>query len=370
MRIVIITDALTAPLYTLRVRFLNHQLKAEGHQVVWFTEACEAIPAELKPDNLVEIPFYNHSWQKLKGIMSMLFDYKNRFFAHRIRPDFRPDLVFCSTFMTFGLRAGIRLKQKYGCKLAFDFRDIAEQTPANSYSRNSLHNSRLYRQINIRRRNQALRRADCVTTVSQFHASVLKSINPATHIIYNGYDKELFRPAPNHEHDTIRIVYLGKWYGPDMQDPRPIFRAIAGTDNVTLTFHTDPGCHAQLAKSAQEEHAERNIVLQGYVPYSEVPRLLNDADFALVLTSSHNHGVLTTKFFEALGCHTPVILAPSDCGELAQIISKTHAGLASSDPEELRHFILSRSQEEPKDAEQFSRQHQTERLINLLCSPS
>lgn len=368
MRIVIITDALTAPLYTPRVRFLNRQLRAEGHSVVWFAEASPQIPADIRPDNLVEIPYYRRHDHGIKGILSLLFDHKNRYFARHIRPDFTPDLIFCSTFMTFGLRAGVALSSRYGCPLAVDLRDIAEQTPTNAYSQSALRSSGLYRAVNIRRRNRALRRADCITTVSRFHASVIGAINPHTHIIYNGYDAEMFRPEHHTPGAIRRVIYTGRWYGTDMQDPRPILRAIAGVDDVRLTFYTDPACHEQLMELARSCGADRAVAMHDYVPNGRVPELLHQADCALILTSPHNHGVLTTKFFEALGCHTPVLCCPSDHGELAALIADTHAGLATDDPAEMLSFVRTSGHSAPVGAEQYSRQTQTGRLIRLLCS--
>ena len=60
----------------------------------------------------------------------------------------------------------------------------------------------------------------------------------------------------------------------------------------------------------------------------------------LVLTSEHTHGMLTTKFYEALGCEKPVLCVPSDKGALAELIRYTNAGIASDDNEVIKKFIL------------------------------
>ena len=65
----------------------------------------------------------------------------------------------------------------------------------------------------------------------------------------------------------------------------------------------------------------------------------------LVLTSEHTHGMLTTKFYEALGCEKPVLCVPSDKGALAELIEYTHAGLATDDEEAIKTFILDRYHE-------------------------
>lgn len=366
MNIVIITDALTEPLYTPRIRFLNRHLIAAGHNVTWFAEQSPSdIPDDLRPANLIEIPYYHSSTDRtLKAPFIFLCDHKNRFFERKIKLTEKPDIIFVSTFLTFGLRAGLHLSRKYKCPLHVDLRDIAEQTPANSYSRSFLSASRLYRTININRRNKILRKATTLTTVSRFHQKLLSRINPNTHLIYNGYDANMFKPAEKPVSNRINIIYTGRWYGRDMQDPLPLFKALQKADfKYNLAFYTAPDVHDELRGLAYQYGID--IELHGYIPNSDIPNLLNKANVALVLTSPSNKGVLTTKFFEALGTATPVLCVPSDRGELASLIHSTHAGLASSDPDEILQF-LRHPHAEIENSEKYSRQYQTERLCSLF----
>jgi len=366
LNILIITDSLFAPLYVPRVRFLNQRLLADGHNVTWYTEKVQDIPDSLRPSNLVEIPYYTGSRidHLIKGTLSFLFDHKNRFFARKIKPSNKPDLVFVSSFLTFGLRAGLRLSRLYNCPLHIDLRDIAEQTPANSYSRSFLSKSVIYRQVNIYRRNNVLRYATTITSVSHFHKDLLSRINPNTHIVYNGYDSRIFRPMPKPASDVIKILYLGKWYGPEMQDPLPLFRALQRADfPYELHFYTGTDVHSQLQGMADAHNVQ--IHLHSYIPNEEVPALLNTADVAIVLTSPANRGILTTKLFEALGCGIPVLAVPSDEGELASFLQSTKAGLASSDTDEILAF-LRHPHADVEHPEIYSRQHQTDILCSLF----
>ena len=371
--IIIITDALTAPLYTPRVRFLNQRLIADGHDVVWYAEQSPTpIPDDIRPKNLIEIPYYRSKLDRiLKAPLIFLFDHKNRYFAKQILSQrHNSQLVFVSTFHTFGLQAGLKIAKHNNCKLHIDLRDIAEQTPANSYSRSFLSGARLYRKINIARRNRILRQADTLTTVSHFHQQLLSKINPNTHLIYNGYDANIFKPMPKPEARPIRIVYTGRWYGREMQDPTPLFKALGGADfEYELIFYTAPDVHDELRQMANEYGVK--ITLNSYVPNSEIPGILNNAHVALVLTSPRNKGVLTTKFFEAIGTATLVLCAPSDEGELAELIKTTKTGLASSEPEEIRDFLTSLSSDSSLTSisnltSEFSRQYQTEKLCSLF----
>ena len=86
---------------------------------------------------------------------------------------------------------------------------------------------------------------------------------------------------------------------------------------------------------------------------------------------------MTTKFFEALGCEKPVLCTPSDEECLVQAIHETNAGIASSDPDEIKDFIMSKYHEWQTNGftrqtvinkQQFSRQHQAEQFEQLFLS--
>ena len=55
--------------------------------------------------------------------------------------------------------------------------------------------------------------------------------------------------------------------------------------------------------------------------------------------------MLTTKFYEALGCEKPVVCVPSDKGALAELIDYTHASIATDDIETIQSFIREKYKE-------------------------
>ena len=119
-KILIITDAVTKPLYTPRVRNLYHYFSQKGIKIDWFTEQYETIPSDFNI-KIHQIPFYKHKgilskieWT-IKNILNILFDYKNNYFAKKFltaTQNTKYDLVFCSTFHTFGLKAALKIAQK------------------------------------------------------------------------------------------------------------------------------------------------------------------------------------------------------------------------------------------------------------------
>ena len=389
-RILIITDAVTKPLYTPRVRNLYHYFSQKDIKIDWFTEQHEEIPSNFNL-KLHQIPFYKHNgllgkieWS-IKNILNLLFDYKNNFFAKKVltaTQNKNYDLVFCSTFHTFGLKAALKVAQKQNIPLHLDLRDIAEQCDTNEYNSSKIALgliSKIYRNINISRRNQVLKQAHSVTTVSPWHVNFLKQFNPNTYLIYNGYDSTLFQPRTT-KTNYFDIIYTGKWYSPNLQDPTLLFQALAEINNpqIRLIWYTNADVHSQISKLAQQHNLTTPLIINNYVPNNEIPNLLNRSSIILVLTNKGNRGIMTTKFFEAIGVEKPILCVRSDEECLAQTIKKTNAGLAATNVEEVKEFILYHYNEWQQNGythinitnkEQFSRQNQAiqfEKIFNQV----
>ena len=98
----------------------------------------------------------------------------------------------------------------------------------------------------------------------------------------------------------------------------------------------------------------------------------------VVLTSKTAKGMMTTKFFEALGSEKPVLCVPGDEGSLAEVIRQTNAGITADTVDEIEAFILNKYAEwqaqgytrqavdlQAKAA--FSRLEQAKQMEELLC---
>ena len=118
-----------------------------------------------------------------------------------------------------------------------------------------------------------------------------------------------------------------------------------------------------------------------YVPLNQVPDILHNASILLVLSNnaatSGAHGIMTTKFFEALGVEKPVLCVRSDEECLAQVIKETNAGLAATNVEQVKEFISDKYAEwktngftrQPVNQEakkRFTRQYQSEQIEHLI----
>ena len=352
MHIVVLTDPFGKPLYVPRVRYLCDYLVRQGHDVHVFSENIEPIDFQHSYDlNTWRFINSKSDWV-IKSLWSLLTDYKSRWFTRKVmRAVEGPvDCVIVSTSYTFPLLTGLILAKKYNAKLVADLRDIAEQAPDLSLiSHRALWLkpfARLYNYVNIKRRNRVLKKADALITVSPWHQRFLQQYNTNVHLIYNGYDSNEFFPIEQNT-DIFRITYTGRLYSESLRNPKLLFEALSmisdSMPELCVDWYIDKESCKKIDNLATEYNLSNIIHTHNYIPRSEVNAVLNKSSIVLVLSNKSGdngpHGVMTTKFYEALGAKRPILVVRSDEECLEQVVNETHAGCAARNIDDVINFI-------------------------------
>ena len=323
----------------------------------------------------------------MKSLAALLFDWRNRFFSRQVRKAIAGntyDMVLCCTFSTFPLRAAADIAKERNIPLHVDLRDVDEQVPGAQYQSHRqwwLRPFRTwYRNTNIRRRNKVIRQANALTSVSPWHVDFLKQFNSNVSLIYNGFDSHIFAPA-DVPTDRFTIAYVGRLYEQNMQDPTLLFEALKQLPSipVKIEWYTNDVRRMYVQRQARCYGVEDRMEFHDYVPLNEVPDILHQASILLVLSNdakkSGAHGIMTTKFFEALGVEKPVLCVRSDEECLAQVIRETNAGIAATNVEQVKTFIEEKYREwksngftrQPvQNKERFTREFQARQFEELL----
>ncbi len=397
-RLLILTDAVTPPLWAPRMRNLAINLQKRGWQVKMMAEGLPQFPYQISEFDLQLCYYYKNQgvWMRLRWILDQLFYTKERFFQRFVEKkcnvsDF--DVILCSSFNLFPLLSAQRLAKKYHKPLIVDLRDITEQWgETSSYFQ---HRSRLlgnletwlkkiYEKRIIRNRNKVLKKVQGVTTVSPWHANFLSKFHSYTKLIYNGFDEQIyFRQDVKSKNFTI--VYTGKLYEQSIRNPELLFEALHDLQNpeICVNWYIGKNGREWVEKMAKKYGVESQMRYYDYVPNAQIPTLLHESSIVLVLTNKETeqgpHGIMTTKFFEALGVEKPVLCVRSDEACLAQAIAETNAGIAAKTVEEVKQFILEKYAEwqkngfthqavNQKEKQKFSRQKQAEEFERILLS--
>lgn len=341
--ILIISDPPAAPGYLPRLRYLCDYLVRKGYDVTLLTEQYQPlIFAHEYP--IITIPMYTgglFDWG-IKTIWTLVADWHNKAFAHKFfqrNNSLSYDLVLCTAFSDFPLGAAKIIAQRLEVPLICDIRDLDEQVDDSTYQYQHqqwwlMPFRRLYRSIHIRRRNKVLRAANAITTISLWHAEFIKQFNRNVHVIYNGFDSNQFYPK-DVKTDIFRIVYIGSLFSWQQLGLSTIKNAIEA-----LKLPIDINIHTPQSNP---------------VPFDQLGDAIRQSCIMLVLTSPNTHGMLTTKFYEALGCEKPILCVPSDKGSLAELITYTNAGIATDNIEFIQAFI--KKQFDEWQAKGLTRQH-------------
>ncbi len=275
MKILILCD-MFPPAFGPRMGYLCKYMKRAGWKPVVVTEQInDNTFSFLKEETPVTyVNFFRCKrkiLQKLEWIYIFILDYffhykdkKMAKAASRLLEEGEYAGVLCSSYRAFPLPAARYVAEKYHLPLVIDLRDIVEQYASNEYIAHSFHTfpwldrkiTAIFRQKLLRDRNNALAKADQVTTISPWHVKELQTYNPNTELIYNGYDPEIFYPE-RHQTSQFVITYTGRLISLATRDPRLLFEAVSRLDREKLI---DPVPNPMVCRCRikSDHHASRN----------------------------------------------------------------------------------------------------------------
>jgi hypothetical protein len=363
--ILVVSDPPVAPGYLPRLRYLCDYLDRKGYAVTLLTETSEPLPfAHNYPIETIRMYSGNTLDWFVKTVWTLLTDWHNRVFAKRALSVLHGgfDLVLCTAFSDFPLGAAQRIAQTLQVPLICDIRDLDEQVDDSRYQYQHqqwwlMPFRRLYRAIHIRRRNKVLRSANAITTVSPWHKDFIQNLTANSvpvYTIYNGFDEQQFYPE-NIRTEQFTITYIGSLFHWQIPALEKVKQAVEGI-SIQMDIHTP------------QDHP---------VAHDRLGDAIRRSGIMLVLTSPNTHGMLTTKFYEALGCAKPILCVPSDQGALAELMAYTNAGIATDDIEAIKAFILQHyrsweqkgfTAQQTQHREEFSSEAQTKQMEQILLS--
>ena len=367
-----VSDPPVAPGYLPRLRYLCDYLDRKGFAVTLLTETSEPLPfAHNYPIETIRMYSGNTFDWFIKTVWTLLTDWHNRVFAKRALSVLHGgfDLVLCTAFSDFPLGAAQRIAQKLNVPLICDIRDLDEQVDDSRYQYQHqqwwlMPFRRLYRTIHIRRRNKVLRSANAITTVSPWHKEFIQNLTANSvpvYTIYNGFDEQQFYPE-NIRTEQFTITYIGSLFEWQIPALEKVKQAVEEIRSQISDFRIQMDIHTP------QDHP---------VVHDRLGDAIRRSGIMLVLTSPNTHGMLTTKFYEALGCAKPILCVPSDQGALAELMAYTNAGIATDDIEAIKAFILQHyrsweqngfTAQQTQHREAFSREAQTKQMEQILLS--
>lgn len=396
-KILIVTDSFP-PNFAPRMGLLSYHLDKMGWDVTIISEDNSEIHYNL-PNLPKKVYRYNYQANAskteyyLKSALNLIYDHKTNSFLNKFYKEIKNeyfDIVLCSTFNEFPLNLAYKISKKLNIPLLCDIRDLAEQFGSKIYDTNGqTHNyigryfTNLLRKRRIQRRNYVLKKANAITTISPWHLDFIKRYNKNVYLIYNGFSEKDFI-AKEVKSNSFNIVYTGRLLDLNTRNPELLFNAIEELklEKLRIVWYVDKTSKEIISKELENYPITKSISeINNLVSVSAIPNLLNESSIILVLTNKSTEdgpkGIMTTKFFEAIGVEKPVLCVRSDEGCLSQVIKETNAGLAATNVEEVKSFITKKYKEwenngftrqEIVSREKFSRENQAKQFVEIFNS--
>ncbi|GAD06803.1 Uncharacterised protein [Porphyromonas crevioricanis] len=409
-RVLILSD-LFPPVFAPRIQAVAKYLPTYGWEPVVATELVRhqadyvhtATDSRYKED----IPIYRIDFgknevgtlrHKLNFLADLVYERRERRMEKALQKSLKekPDVILCFAYRKFPLRTAARLAKSWGIPWIADCRDIVEQYtdgdflphPITLWGHPLLKLMRSIRARIISQRNRYLSQANKVITVSPWHRNLLAKVNPDCHLIYNGYDHEIFSPRLE-PHPHFDIIYTGRLLSLSMRDPSLLFQALASPElselvsssKLHIHWYTDKQSERLLRPVISSYGLETINTFHEMLPREEMARMIQSAAILLQLSNRESesgpHGMVSTKIFEAMAVRKPVLLVRSDEAVMEQLIKHTRIGCAARSVRDVISFVRSCHKDwirqgytavsgEQEEIELFSRKRQVGDFARLL----
>lgn len=305
--------------------------------------------------------------RSLYALADALWQVKSRRLVRHLRQHYdltRYALIVGMSYRTFPLPAVALLARQTRLPAVMDCRDVVEEYTPEGFLPAPLPRwvpmrREVYRWLRrrfIKARTKALRAASAIMTVSEWHRDQLQQMHPDQQVICipNGYDERLFVASPEEAPQLpLRIVYTGRLLSLEMRDPTLLLEALqeealsrwVNRGAIEVHWYCD-NASQQLLESLLKGYSDKVRACQHFhsmVPYAEVPTLLAQANMLLLLGRREQpegpHGMVTTKLFEAMAMHRPILMVESDESVVAQILRAHGGALAATNVVQVVEFV-------------------------------
>ena len=212
--------------------------------------------------------------------------------------------------------------------------------------------------------------------------------NKKFHIIYNGFDPEVYRSKmPLPPDDKFIITYIGNL--PLSRYTSKLYQAIASLkqENKIISGRFQLHFYGNIDMSARKElsqlHLDDFLYFHNFTPHQEaILNICQSHLLLLIINNTHTKkAIVTGKLFEYLGSRRPILcIGPAD-GDAAKILQETQSGtvIDYEDLDGMKKFLINQYQSWErgnwqavgnKNIEKYNRAAQLKKLFSIFESLS
>jgi glycosyltransferase involved in cell wall biosynthesis len=281
----------------------------------------------------------------------------------------RPFLLFKFAYL---------LSKKHNIPRVVDYRD---EWNTHQWVTDETWRRRIINTFENRREKKWVKGAALVTTCSEewSHRIGKFTNNKNVEVIYNGYDEDDFKNIVPKESDNFTIVHSGTLYATQnvkiFNEGLKLFRKKFPEVKIIIQF---PGItySEDQTERVKEKFAwlgTENVIILDRIPKQELLSLMAGAKLLIMFGVEYGiRGHHSSKIFEYLRIRVPILLSPSDCDVMEDLIKETNTGVVGYSVKNvadlLEKIYFKKYEYAPYNAkvENYSRMSQAEKLAAKL----
>jgi glycosyltransferase involved in cell wall biosynthesis len=280
----------------------------------------------------------------------------------------RPFLLFKFAYL---------LGKKYNLPRVFDYRD---EWNSHQWVTDESWRRKIITSFEKRREKKWVQGASLITTCSEEWAKRIAEFTKIsnTKVIYNGYDEDDFKNVTPKVFKEFVLVHSGTLYATQnikiFNEGLKLFSKKFPDVKIVVQF---PGLTYSLDQTQrirkQFAWLGENLIILERIPKSELLSIMMGAKLLIMFGIEHGiHGHHSSKIFEYLRCNVPILLSPTDCDVMDDLIKETNTGIIGlsvknvADNLEKVYFNKYIYSPNIKTIENYSRESQAKRLAEYL----
>ena len=275
---------------------------------------------------------------------------------------------------------GYKLKKEFNILWIPDYRD--EWNSHNNIANDKLL-GKLFNYLEKKSEVKWLSNADFFLSVSNSCVnSINKLIDKKGFVVMNGYDKVIkTKLKKKNKSDNLIITYAGTLYS--YQNIETIIETIKSLDpeeikKIKLFFIGVNVVPKQLVRVKNlSKGFEENFITLDRMPKEKLVEYMCDSDMLFLTSYEKNTGWIPVKLFEYYSSDIPILLCPSDKGEMEKFILNSSSGYVANNMIECQEILKKLIKEKSKNGylklenkvlidEKYSRKFQTKILSQIL----
>jgi hypothetical protein len=289
------------------------------------------------------------------------------------------DLLVISGNPFIQFKFGFLLHRKFKIKWIADYRDAWTTSEINFINKN-----KVFSVLNLLERYFEKKWVSSASLITASSGGIADGIGNLVKVnsfpLYNGFDhEELEKVSIDEKYEIFTITYVGTLYdGQRIELFCEAFKELIDknyTDKIQLLF---PGLSFY---ETQENRIKK--ILSGYERYYSCTPRINRKQILEIEKKSHvllhvawdqHKGIIASKIYEYIGSGTPILVCPSDNGEIESIVKAANVGVCLNNKDEIINFIREKYEQSKNPKEEisnsnsfdFSRLIQVEKLSDLI----